>query len=185
MKNLNTCDYQIVAIVQASTGSSRLLRKVLADIGGRPLIAFLLERLRRCDVLDFIVLATTNQPDDDELVDLAESLGLNVVRGSEQDVLARFALAAASTTASTLVRVTGDCPLVDPDLLAQVISEFHLQGVDYLSTCVPKPSAIPQLSGSMSPLGCEIAVSSVPDLCVTVQTCLQCAGPWKSKKTLR
>ena len=120
------------AIVQARTGSSRLPRKVLADLGGRPLIAFLLERLRRCDVVDAIVLATTTQPDDDELVDLAESLGVKVVRGSEQDVLARFALAAAATTASTLVRVTGDCPLVDPDLLAQVIPEFHRQGVDYL-----------------------------------------------------
>lgn len=125
------------AIVQARTASSRLPRKVLADLGGRPLVAFLLERLRRCDVVDAIVLATTTQPADDELVDLAESLGVNVVRGSEQDVLARFALAAAATTASTLVRVTGDCPLVDPDLLAQVISEFHCQGVDYLSNCVP------------------------------------------------
>ena len=125
------------AIVQARIGSSRLPRKVLADLGGRPLIAFLLERLQRCDVLDAIVLATTNLPADDELVDLAESLGVNVVRGSERDVLARFAFAAASTTASTLVRVTGDCPLVDSDLLAQVISEFHRQGVDYLSNCVP------------------------------------------------
>ena len=125
------------AIVQARTGSSRLPRKVLADLGGRPLIAFLLERLRCCDVVEAIVLATTNQPDDDELVDLAESLGVNVIRGSEQDVLARFAFAAASTTASTLVRVTGDCPLVDPDLLAKVISEFHRQEVDYLSNCVP------------------------------------------------
>ena len=69
------------AIVQARTGSSRLPRKVLADLGGRPLIAFLLERLRRCDVVEAIVLATTNQPDDDELVDLAESLGVNVIRG--------------------------------------------------------------------------------------------------------
>ena len=125
------------AIVQARTGSSRLPRKVLADLGGRPLIAFLLERLRRCDVVDTILLATTNQPADDELVDLAQSLGVSVVRGSEHDVLARFALAATSTTASTLVRVTGDCPIVDPDLLAKLISEFHRQGVDYLSNCVP------------------------------------------------
>ncbi|MCP9941936.1 aminotransferase class III-fold pyridoxal phosphate-dependent enzyme [Cyanobium sp. ATX 6E8] len=128
---------QTAAIVQARTSSSRLPRKVLADLGGRPLIAFLLERLRRCDVVDTILLATTNQPADDELVDLAQSLGVSVVRGSEHDVLARFALAAASTTASTLVRVTGDCPLVDPDLLAKVISDFHRQGVDYLTNCVP------------------------------------------------
>jgi glutamate-1-semialdehyde 2,1-aminomutase len=110
---------------------------VLADLGGRPLIAFLLERLRRCALVEAIVLATTDQPADDQLAALVESLGVIVVRGSEHDVLSRFSLAAASTTASTLVRVTGDCPFVDPGLLARLIVEFHHQGVDYLSNCEP------------------------------------------------
>ncbi|MFM8526381.1 MAG: cytidylyltransferase domain-containing protein, partial [Cyanobacteriota bacterium] len=125
------------AILQARTGSSRLPGKVLADLGGRPLLAFLIERLQRCRAIDHILLATTDQPADDGLVALAQSLGVTVVRGSEHDVLARFALAAASTTAATLVRVTGDCPLVDPELLTMVIEAFHRQGVDYLSNCVP------------------------------------------------
>lgn len=128
---------QTAVIVQARTGSTRLPGKVLADLGGRPLFAFLLERLRRCDVVQTIVLATTDQPADDGLAALAESHEIGVVRGPKHDVLARFALAAITTTASTLVRVTGDCPLVDPDLLAQATEEFHKQQVDYLSNCVP------------------------------------------------
>lgn len=128
---------QTAVIVQARTGSTRLPGKVLADLGGRPLFAFLLERLRRCDVVQTIVLATTDQPADDGLAALAASHEIGVVRGAEHDVLARFALAAITTTASTLVRVTGDCPLVDPDLLAQATEEFHKQQVDYLSNCVP------------------------------------------------
>jgi glutamate-1-semialdehyde 2,1-aminomutase len=124
-------------IVQARMGSSRLPGKVVADLGGRPMITFLLERLRRCHAVDHVLLATTDQSDDDVLAGLAEKLGVTVVRGSERDVLARYALAADFTTANTLVRVTGDCPLVDPDLLSEVIAEFHRQEVDYLSNCVP------------------------------------------------
>lgn len=128
---------QVAVILQARTGSSRLPGKVLADLSGRPLITFLIERLRRCDAVDDIVLATTNQSSDDFLSELGQSLGVVVVRGSDHDVLARYALAAASTTASTLVRITGDCPLVDPDLLAQAIEEFNCQDIDYLGNCSP------------------------------------------------
>ena len=128
---------QIAVILQARSVSSRLPGKVLANLGGRPLIAFLIERLQRCDAIDHILLATTDLAADDSLTALAESLGISVIRGPERDVLARFALAAESTPATTLVRVTGDCPLVDPDLLATVIDEFNRQSVDYLSNCVP------------------------------------------------
>jgi len=128
---------QTAVIVQARSGSSRLPGKVLANVGGRPLLAFLIERLQRCVAIDHILLATTDLAADDSLAALAESLGISLIRGPELDVLARFALAAESTTAATLIRVTGDCPLVDPDLLARLITEFNRQGVDYLSNCVP------------------------------------------------
>jgi len=124
---------QTAVIIQARYGSSRLPGKVLANLGGRPLIAFLIERLQHCIAIDHILLATTDLAADDSLAALAESLGIRVIRGPERDVLARFALAAESTSATTLVRVTGDCPLVDPDLLTTAIAEFNQQGVDYLS----------------------------------------------------
>jgi len=127
---------QVAVILQARSGSSRLPGKVLADLGGRPMLAFLVERLQRCKDVDRIVLATTDQPEDDALADLGSSLGLHIVRGSQQDVLARFALAAENTDAPVLIRITGDCPLVDPDLLGETIAAFRHQSVDYLSNCL-------------------------------------------------
>ena len=128
---------QVAVILQARTGSSRLPSKVLADVAGRPMLAFMVERLQSCKLVDRLILATTDLPADEPLVDLGFSLGLDVVRGSQQDVLARFALAAARTDAPILVRVTGDCPLVDPDLLSEIVDDFRAQNVDYLSNCVP------------------------------------------------
>lgn len=137
MVSSKTMNNQTAVIVQARTGSSRLPNKVLAHLGGRPLIEFLIERLQRCAVIDHIILATTDLRADDTLAALAQSIGVNVIRGSERDVLARFVLAAESSSATTLVRVTGDCPLVDPGLLEIVIAEFFKQEVDYLSNNYP------------------------------------------------
>lgn len=128
---------QVAVILQARTGSSRLPGKVLADLRGRSMLSFLVERLQRCQAVDQIILATTNQPEDDVLADLVFSLGLQVVRGSQQDVLARFVLAAGCTDAPVLVRITGDCPLIDPDLLDETIAAFYQQNLDYLSNCLP------------------------------------------------
>ena len=100
----------------------------------RPLLSFLLERLQRCDAIDHILLATTDLPADDSLAVLAQSHGVRAIRGSEKDVLSRFVLAAKSSSACTFVRVTGDCPLVDPGLLEKLVDEFSKQGVDYLRT---------------------------------------------------
>lgn len=127
----------VTAILQARTGSSRLPGKVLADLSGRPLLAFLIERLQRCIEIDRIILATTDQPADDELAELGIRLGIGVVRGSQQDVLARYALAADATNAPVLVRITGDCPLLDPGLVSAVITDFQEKKVDYLSNCLP------------------------------------------------
>ena len=124
---------QVAVILQARTGSSRLPGKVLADLAGRPMLAFLVERLKRCASVDRCILATTELAEDDALAGLGESLGLTVVRGSRKDVLSRFALAVEYTTANTLVRITADCPFLDPDLLEEMIHEFHEQDVDYFS----------------------------------------------------
>jgi len=128
---------QVAVILQARTGSSRLPGKVLADLSGRPMLAFLVERLKLCSSVDRVILATTELTEDDALAVLGEKLGLNVVRGSTNDVLSRFVLAVECTNAQVFIRITGDCPFVDPDLLEEMIEEFRNQDIDYFSNCIP------------------------------------------------
>jgi glutamate-1-semialdehyde 2,1-aminomutase len=126
-----------VAIVQARMGSTRFPEKVLKPVCGTPLIGILLERLRRAQSVDQIVLATSNDARNDALADYVRQLGIEVYRGSEQDVLDRYHGAARRARADTVVRVTGDCPLVDPQLVDEAVAAFHNSGVDYLSNCEP------------------------------------------------
>jgi spore coat polysaccharide biosynthesis protein SpsF len=103
-----------VAIVQARMTSTRLPGKVLEDLGGRTVLERGLEALGRCAALDDVVVATTANAADDPLVALAERAGARWFRGSEEDVLARYAGAAREAGADAVVRVTSDCPLIDP-----------------------------------------------------------------------
>ena len=107
---------KVVAVVQARTGSTRLPGKVLADVGGIPLIAHSLRRLRVACRVDDVVLATTEHPSDDALIELASREDIRSYRGSEHDVLSRVRGAAMSVDAEAVVRITGDCPLLDPDV---------------------------------------------------------------------
>lgn len=123
---------RVVAIVQARTGSTRLPRKVLAGIAGAPMLARVIERVRLADFVDEVVVATTTQPDDDEVVVVAEQLGVAVFRGSCDDVLSRYAGAARAHRADLVVRVTADCPLLDPSVIDDVIVALG-PDVDYAS----------------------------------------------------
>ena len=124
-----------VIVVQARMTSTRLPGKVLMDLAGRPLLERELERLGRCARADEIVLAVTTNPDDDPLVALADRLGLRWYRGSEDDVLSRYAGAARRPDADLVVRVTSDCPLIDPEETDAVIAalEERRAEVDYAS----------------------------------------------------
>ena len=125
---------RIVAISQARMTSTRLPGKVLMPAAGRPLLAHHLDRLSRTPGLDAVVLATTVNATDDPVVACAESLGIQVFRGDEQDVLGRFAGAAALARADLVVRVTADCPLIDPALVGRLITAFRDDpSLDYLS----------------------------------------------------
>jgi spore coat polysaccharide biosynthesis protein SpsF len=114
-----------VIVVQARMTSTRLPGKVLMDVAGRPLLERELERLERCARADEVMLAVTDNPDDDPLVALAERRGLRWYRGSEHDVLARYAGAAREARADLVVRVTSDCPLIDPDETDAVIAALE------------------------------------------------------------
>ena len=125
---------RIVAISQARMTSTRLPGKVLMPAAGRPLLAHHLDRLSRTPGLDAVVLATTVNAADDPVAACAESLGVQVFRGDEQDVLGRFAGAAALARADLVVRVTADCPLIDPALIGRLIAAFRDDpSLDYLS----------------------------------------------------
>ena len=113
---------KVVAVVQARMGSARLPGKVLLPLDGIPVIQWIWERLNRCRQLQDIVVATGDSPADDRLADTLRRLGAQVFRGSEHDVLDRYYRAARAVRADAIVRVTGDCPLIDPELVDQVAS---------------------------------------------------------------
>ena len=115
---------RVVVIAQARMGSSRLPGKVLQRAGGRTLLEHLVRRVRRSQFVNEIVIATTTAAADDELELSARELGVPVFRGSEDDVLSRYAGAAAQAQAEVVVRVTGDCPLLDEHELDRVIESF-------------------------------------------------------------
>ena len=126
-----------VAIVQARIRSERLPGKVLYELGGRPLIAFMLERVRRTQGIDEIVIATGDDPANAVLMDLAEDLGVTTFQGSEKDVLSRFAAAARATAADRIVRLTGDCPFSDPEIIQALLTIQEEQGLDYCCNVLP------------------------------------------------
>jgi spore coat polysaccharide biosynthesis protein SpsF len=129
-----------LVVVQARAGSTRLPGKVLADVAGMPMLEFQLRRLRPIEGLDRarIVVATSDLPGDDPVAAVAEGLGLDVVRGSEADVLGRFALAVARHPADAVVRLTGDCPLTDPAIVHAALRLHHDAAADYTSNVFPR-----------------------------------------------
>jgi len=128
---------KIVAIVQARMASTRLPGKVMKPIAGVPMIELLLARLADAEELDEIVIATSVEEGDQPLVSHVQRLGYRCFRGGEEDVLARFVGAARESAADAIVRITGDCPLIDPTLVDEAVSRFREAGVDYFSNTSP------------------------------------------------
>ncbi|HEX7132747.1 MAG TPA: NTP transferase domain-containing protein [Iamia sp.] len=124
----------LVVVVQARAGSTRLPRKVLADLGGRPMLALMLARLGPLAADGAtVVVATTTAGRDDAVAGVAEGCGVKVVRGDEADVLGRFAAVLAAHPADDVVRLTADCPLIDPVLVQEVVADHRRTGADYTS----------------------------------------------------
>jgi glutamate-1-semialdehyde 2,1-aminomutase len=126
-----------VAIVQARMGSTRFPNKVMRPVSGTPMIGLLLGRLSSALNVDQIVLATSKDSGNDALAEYVRTLGFGVYRGSENDVLDRYYHAAKEAGAETVVRVTGDCPLIDPELVDAVIARFRDSGADFVSNNEP------------------------------------------------
>jgi spore coat polysaccharide biosynthesis protein SpsF (cytidylyltransferase family) len=126
-----------LAIVQARMSSTRLPGKVLMDVGGEPLLALLLRRLAHAKHVERTVVATSDRPEDDEIEGVAGELGVGVHRGPLEDVLGRVAGAAAGHDGA-IVRLTADCPLIDPGLVDSVVEMFGAAGVSYASNVEPR-----------------------------------------------
>ena len=126
--------------MQARTGSSRLPGKILLEVAGEPMLAHEIRRLQRVEELDDIVVATTVDPEDDPVVAVAEAEGARWFRGSEHDVLDRYFRAAEEASAEVVLRVTADCPLLDPEVAGLVVSTLAAQDgqLDYASNVVER-----------------------------------------------
>ena len=128
----------IFAIIQARMGSSRLPNKVMMEVLDKPLIDYLLERVSTAERINKIILATTTNPEDDCLAEHVNSLGYDVFRGSEDDVLSRFYDAFFEfknrhDESNAIVRITGDCPLIDSHLIDKVIKTYQEKNMDYVT----------------------------------------------------
>ena len=125
-----------VAIVQARMGSTRLPGKALKDIHGRSMLARVVRRAGRSALIDKLVVATAEKKADDAIVSECDSMGISCFQGSEDDVLDRYYQAARAFSADSIVRITSDCPLIDPEIIDRVVQAFLDNGPDYASNTI-------------------------------------------------
>jgi spore coat polysaccharide biosynthesis protein SpsF len=130
-------------IIQARTGSSRLPGKVMSLISGKPMLWHVIDRAKRCIEVDSVVVATTAKEEDGVVKDLAEECGVGTFRGSENDVLDRYFEAAKANDADVVVRITADCPLIDPHIIDNVVRHYIDNNDKYDYVGMGKPSRYP------------------------------------------
>lgn len=143
---------KVTAIVQAHMSSSRLPGKILKDLCGEPALYRMFERLRHCKHLDEIILATTTMECDDIIVEYCEKWGVKTFRGSNDDVLARYYGAAQQYPSEYYVRLTSDCPLIDPGVIDSMIEFFFDHDYKYVAAEV-EPDGHRNLANGMD---CEV-----------------------------
>ncbi|MBW8010250.1 MAG: NTP transferase domain-containing protein [Chloroflexi bacterium] len=143
---------KIVTIIQGRMASSRLPGKILEDLGGRPVLGWVVERARRAQRIDEVVVATTSDPSDDPVVEFCKTNGYQYYRGSMNDVLERYYQAAKEFNADVIVRLTADCPLIDSAMIDHTVETF-------LSTHPPLDFAANRLPMERTvPVGLDIEV---------------------------
>lgn len=123
---------KVVIIIQARMESTRLPGKVLRNVLGKPLLSYLLERVLRVNNAELVVVATTEKEEDDKIFQFCRENGVSVFRGDEEDVLERYLQTAKFYQADTIVRITADCPLIDPCVIENVIQYYLENEFDYV-----------------------------------------------------
>lgn len=129
---------KITCIIQARTDSTRLPNKVLKKIESVPMVAHIINRVKKSKNIKQIILATTSKKSDEVLLEIAEKLKIIGFAGDEDDVLGRFFNAATLFSADPIIRITGDCPLIDPGLLDDMIEIFLKNDYDYVSNTIER-----------------------------------------------
>jgi spore coat polysaccharide biosynthesis protein SpsF (cytidylyltransferase family) len=125
-----------VAILQARMNSTRLPGKVMRDVAGKPMLGRVLDQLGRATRISRIVVATSDSNLDDQIADFCHTVSIPCFRGSEDDVLDRYFQSAVSANAQVIVRLTGDCPLLDPRVVDRCVETFLNGGCDYVSNTI-------------------------------------------------
>ncbi len=127
---------KIIALIQARMSSSRLPGKVLRDIAGRPMLLHVVDRTRRASAIDHVVVVTSTHIDDDDIEALCHTNEVPYFRGSLDDVLDRYYQAALHFRAKSIIRITADCPLLDPEIVDKIVQTFHSGAYDYVSNTI-------------------------------------------------
>lgn len=155
---------RVVAIIQARMGSTRLPGKILQPLAGKPVLQRVIERIRASRAFDEIVVATTVRDLDDPAAKAAADFGATVVRGDENDVLSRYGLAAEASAADAIMRITADCPLIDPNVLGAMTDRFRGGDADLVSNCVRRtfPRGLDAELFSRSALDIMLAEAAAP-----------------------
>lgn len=133
----------ITAIIQARLGSSRLPGKVLREVNNRPLLSYMLERVAAARSVGQVAVATTDRPQDDRIVEFCQKEGVFVFRGNEDDVLDRYYQCALHLKPNTVVRLTSDCPLIDPRIIDEIVGVHLSGGYDYVANTAPSVGTYP------------------------------------------
>jgi spore coat polysaccharide biosynthesis protein SpsF len=149
---------RVVCIIQARMGSSRLPGKVLKDIGGKPMLGWVVERVRQCKKVDQVVVATTGDTWDEPICEYCRAESIACFRGNLFDVLDRYYQAAKEYRADVVVRVTADCPLIDPAVVDRTIAELQEKQLDFTANRLPPPFK------RTFPIGLDVEVVSMAAL---------------------
>ncbi len=154
-------DKKIVASIEARMTSSRLPGKVLMEMDGKPVLEILIDRLKRSKFINEIVIATTSNDADDRIEELGKELNVAVFRGSEDDVLGRVVGAVETLKGDIIVEITGDCPLMDPEVMDSVIEEYieNYPEYDYVTNIGYVENEVREI-----PIGMDIRVFTFKDL---------------------
>jgi spore coat polysaccharide biosynthesis protein SpsF len=131
---------KVAAIIQARMGSTRLPGKVLKKVLGKTLLEYQIERVKRAKTIDEIIIATTTKERDDQIVQLCQQLSIPYYRGSEEDVLSRYYEAATEFSVDVVVRLTSDCPIIDPNVIDKVVEHYleNKDRYDYVSNTLTR-----------------------------------------------
>lgn len=129
---------KVGVIIQARMGSTRLPGKIMKEVMGKPLLEYQIERVKRAKTIDEIIIATTTKKADNQIAEFCEQLSIPCYRGSEEDVLARYYEAATKYKVDIIVRITSDCPVIDPEVIDRVVDKYQDGNYDYVSNTIER-----------------------------------------------